>query len=319
MATYSAANLLAGLLNSGEYSDLTLVCESQEIPVHKNVVCTQSVVIDRCMKGGFEEAKSGRLEVNFDLDSCRRMVNFLYTGHYDLKASGSDDVSIAKTDIPAQEDTQEDSAPVREDAASTHGDDAAREDTADRKSAADQEELDHGSETSGRFAQLSSEELMSFERSLAHVRMNAIADYYNISSLRVFALQKAATELATNWSATVFMRVVSDAFDITNDKYLFEMAAGLAVAHMQELLVLEEFHDLDWPRHFTLQLLRAGERKTLHEQAKLCESVESCLEGLKIRCSTCSPRCQGMVKKTTRGRTKYVLLHGKPNPNSFWG
>ena len=41
-------------MESGEYSDLTIVCEDQKFSVHKVVVCCQSKVLAAAMKKGFK-------------------------------------------------------------------------------------------------------------------------------------------------------------------------------------------------------------------------------------------------------------------------
>jgi BTB/POZ domain len=46
------------LLETKKYSDLTLVCEGKEFPVHKAVVCTQSSVFAAACNGHFQVAKS---------------------------------------------------------------------------------------------------------------------------------------------------------------------------------------------------------------------------------------------------------------------
>ena len=41
-------------MNSGEYSDLTILCDNQKFLVHKVVVCSQSKVLAAAMKKGFK-------------------------------------------------------------------------------------------------------------------------------------------------------------------------------------------------------------------------------------------------------------------------
>ena len=41
-------------MESGEYSDLTILCEDQKFSVHKVVVCSQSKVLAAAMKRGFK-------------------------------------------------------------------------------------------------------------------------------------------------------------------------------------------------------------------------------------------------------------------------
>ena len=45
---------LSRAMESGEYSDLTILCKDQKFPVHKVVVCSQSKVLAATMKNGFK-------------------------------------------------------------------------------------------------------------------------------------------------------------------------------------------------------------------------------------------------------------------------
>lgn len=44
-------------MESGEYSDLTILCKDQKFSVHKVVVCSQSKVLAAAMKKGFKVLK----------------------------------------------------------------------------------------------------------------------------------------------------------------------------------------------------------------------------------------------------------------------
>lgn len=45
---------LSSLLTSGNFSDLKLMCEGREFPVHKAILCSQSRVFNAECEGGFE-------------------------------------------------------------------------------------------------------------------------------------------------------------------------------------------------------------------------------------------------------------------------
>ncbi|KAI1420404.1 hypothetical protein F5Y12DRAFT_773165 [Xylaria sp. FL1777] len=73
---------LARLLDSGEFSDLTLVCEGQEFLVHKSIVCSQSPVINTALKSEFTEAKTNTMEVDFDIETLKCMLDYMYKADY---------------------------------------------------------------------------------------------------------------------------------------------------------------------------------------------------------------------------------------------
>lgn len=60
---------LGHLMQSGQYSDLTLVCQGHEFNEHKVVVCSQSPVLAAAVRsrGGYEKSE----EVQADVARCR--------------------------------------------------------------------------------------------------------------------------------------------------------------------------------------------------------------------------------------------------------
>ncbi|RYC56136.1 hypothetical protein CHU98_g10073 [Xylaria longipes] len=70
------------LLETGEYSDLTLVCQGTELRVHKGIICVQSPVIATALKSKFKEAETNIMEVDFDLTTLECMLQYMYTGNY---------------------------------------------------------------------------------------------------------------------------------------------------------------------------------------------------------------------------------------------
>lgn len=96
---------LAKLLCEAEYSDLVLICESQEFHVHQCIVCSRSPVLAAACNGQFQvpqfktfveiifeylrgtvfqEGKEKRINVTMtDRSTLQRMILYLYTGDYD--------------------------------------------------------------------------------------------------------------------------------------------------------------------------------------------------------------------------------------------
>lgn len=46
-------SVLARIMDTGEFSDLTFVCNGEEFKVHKAIVCTQSEPLKAAVQGGF--------------------------------------------------------------------------------------------------------------------------------------------------------------------------------------------------------------------------------------------------------------------------
>ncbi|KAI8633720.1 hypothetical protein F5Y19DRAFT_250723 [Xylariaceae sp. FL1651] len=84
MTGYFYPGFLYGLRASGEYSDLTFRCEGKDLVVHKSVVCPQSQIIAEDVREQSKASEKITIEIGFDLATCERMVEFLYTGDYEF-------------------------------------------------------------------------------------------------------------------------------------------------------------------------------------------------------------------------------------------
>ncbi|KAJ4113237.1 hypothetical protein NW768_011513 [Fusarium equiseti] len=161
---------LSSILVSGQFSDFTLVCEGQEFRLHQAVVCPQSCVFDAALCGRFEEATTKIITVKeFDLATVKRLVSFFYTGDYDgepPEESAQDEDAIV-TDADADADADADN---EQNDPQGSGDEAGGD--SDLRKALD--------EATNRYT------LML----LSHLKVNAIADYYDIPGLRDLAESK---------------------------------------------------------------------------------------------------------------------------------
>ncbi|EXU97757.1 BTB/POZ domain protein [Metarhizium robertsii] len=78
-------------LKSGEFSDLTFLCEGQRIPAHRIIVCPQSPVIQAACTGSYKQ-ETGVYEIkDVSFDVVRQMVEYLYTGRYQVPSSQDSD------------------------------------------------------------------------------------------------------------------------------------------------------------------------------------------------------------------------------------
>ncbi|KAH6610059.1 hypothetical protein Trco_000079 [Trichoderma cornu-damae] len=197
MAAFQAGIDFRQLMRSGQFSDLTLVCQGQEFKIHKLVACPQSPVFAAAVKGEFkyQEAKTGVIQIElFDAETVRRMVEFLYTGNYDsispeqtqAVASTPRDVKKSQASLPADTTGTAPPAPAQD--------------------------------------------------TLHHVRVNAIADYYGIKGLTLLANQKFQQAYQNKWDAKAFVGSAKEALGVTGDKSLHRMMALLVAQNMKELL-----------------------------------------------------------------------------------
>ena len=91
---------------------------------------------------------------------------------------------------------------------------------------------------------------------LRHVRVNAIADYYDIPPLRQLATTRFQHVLETNWSADAFSNVIKEVFNSTNDAALQETVASAAAAHIEELVELPEFAALEVMSDVAIRIIK---------------------------------------------------------------
>ncbi|RVD86151.1 uncharacterized protein DFL_004441 [Arthrobotrys flagrans] len=71
------------LLESGKYSDFTIICGAKEWKVHRAIICPQSEYFTILCDSNFKESKDAELDLSAEppLD-VENMLKFLYTGSY---------------------------------------------------------------------------------------------------------------------------------------------------------------------------------------------------------------------------------------------
>src|SRR5947207_4863159 len=95
----------------------------------------------------------------------------------------------------------------------------------------------------------------SAEILLGHVRVNAVADYYDISQLKELANTEIKHIIETNWSPHGFSEVVKEVFNSTTDRELREIMSLATTAHIEELLQFEDFAELDVMSDFAIGII----------------------------------------------------------------
>ncbi|KAI0536336.1 hypothetical protein GGR58DRAFT_514651 [Xylaria digitata] len=191
------------LSNIKDFSDLTLVCHGRKYGLHKAIVCSHSAVIANDLRSGPRGATASFLHVPFDTESTKRLIEFMYTGNYQL----SPDRALELLSSGMSRDSAVDFA-------------------------TDLPKLDDPSN--------GKDELWNpynvHEGLACHARMDSIASYYDIPALSALARTKVDDILEHEWSADAFCGLIQESLDSTSDQEYYQMLAEKAVNHADELV-----------------------------------------------------------------------------------
>ncbi|KAB8239979.1 hypothetical protein BDV35DRAFT_399057 [Aspergillus flavus] len=90
-----------------------------------------------------------------------------------------------------------------------------------------------------------------------HVRVNAIADYYNVPPLVALTVSRVREAVQANWSVADFSFLVQETFATSGDRSIQSLLISIASDRIQELLASTSFNGLDLAPDFVFELLRA--------------------------------------------------------------
>jgi hypothetical protein len=153
------------------------------------------------------------------VDTVKQMINFLYTHtYYDSTQAGPDDISLFEANSQ-----QEVELPIQHLELQAN----AHQTTSQIVPKADEE----------------TDEVMratALKSLLFHIKINSIADYYDIPELRRCANTKVQNVLNTSWSPCNFPVILQEAFNSSGDKELRNILSEAMAAHIDELVELGE-------------------------------------------------------------------------------
>ncbi|KAK7402733.1 hypothetical protein QQX98_011522 [Neonectria punicea] len=262
----SIAPLIAALRKSGDFSDITLTCQDEEFQLHKAI-----------------EAQSGILKADaFDVETVQRMIDFLYTGNYDVKfpspAPGAKQLILSTEPECCSADI---TAPIVP-------------------------------------GPMTKEKAVL----LCHVRVNAIGNYYDIQPLCALANSFIEELFQANWSVQSFPDVAAIALRQTGDQALRKILTSTAAAHISELAQSEDFKKLTTDNDFVVDVLRACAHIILGHEAEvqslqkgasmhaqdaskaqsILDDVDKCHDKLKntARCRNCSVSFGAYIQRTSK-------------------
>lgn len=177
---------MQGAMQSGEYSDLTIVCEDHKFSVHKVVVCSQSKVFAAAVKKGFKESELNLIDLSEDgILLVSHLVTFLYTGSY---ADNYDSELLDLVPVTPFADLYDDDS-VESKGQHSH----AMPEVADEKSADPEHSPDYSLD----------------------VKMYALSDQYDIIALGLLAKIKLDKAFTDRWNSKSFIEVVPLVYNST--------------------------------------------------------------------------------------------------------
>ncbi|EXK40912.1 hypothetical protein FOMG_04479 [Fusarium oxysporum f. sp. melonis 26406] len=217
-------SFLLHLVESGEFSDFTLICKDREFKLHQVIVCPQSPVISAALHSGFEETTSKVVTVNeFDVATVQSMVTFLYTGDYKLAPETEKPVQVKDGDEKSEE-----------------GEIDSEDDNMSKDSPASQKIEDK-----------------TAEKILSHLRVNAIADYYNIEKLAKHSTSKIYTILQDDLDFLILPKIIEEMSTTTRDADLRSLIAKATAKYIGELTSLQVLRTLELEHNLAIDILEA--------------------------------------------------------------
>ena len=134
-----------------------------------------------------------------------------------------------------------------------------------------------------------------------HVRVNAIADYYDIKPLANLAKAKIKESIRESWDAQAFIDAAKEALCETGDKAVHEMMGTVAVEHVGELAEMDQLVDV--VGDFALPLLQKQARVEQELRQKLLQ-LEADYENEQQRCKIAEARASRLIENIDRCREK---------------
>ncbi|KAK3196782.1 hypothetical protein K4F52_000126 [Lecanicillium sp. MT-2017a] len=255
MAASLRDSTLVQMMNSGQYSDMSLSCNGEIFKVHKAVVVGQSDVIKAAAEGNFREARTNNIALDgYQPAGVKRLVQFLYTGDYDDPDQHFDGTFHVK-----EEPSDDNAAPDATSQPATEG-------------------------------AVTAAELIA-----GHIRMNGIGDYLRIAELAALAKDKLESLVhheSPDQSWVAHLPALSRAAaQLTADKSIVAIMTSCIADNLAALIKVSSLQESDMISDFALQILtRANEiTQSLGEamvstQRKLTET-NALLLGCRVNCA----------------------------------
>ncbi|KAI0804235.1 hypothetical protein GGR55DRAFT_323260 [Xylaria sp. FL0064] len=254
------------------FSDLTIVCQGVEFAAHRFTVCAHSQVLTAALAGNFSEAKSKTINMDFDLNSVKRFLEFLYTGDY----HETPDPALALiTSIPTHDEGIQDATvqqTIKQAIVLHDGED-------DQDAAAEDYAL---ANELGNFTINAVNK--AAESWICHCRMSSVADYYNVARLSAISLAKLEGGLRSEWCVKSFCALLLECLNEIGNRDTLCLLGNIAAEHYDELATFQLF-EAGGPSERLAPFVLTSCIKKLNETKALRKEAEGRCEQLKYELS----------------------------------
>ncbi|CAG9974340.1 unnamed protein product [Clonostachys byssicola] len=208
-------DFMSQLLLSGKYSDFKLRCHGVEFKLHKSVVCMQSPMFAAALDGNFTEAASGTIDAELFDVDTIRRL----VQFFYIGDYNTENPSDTKQLIIKLESPSEENLTLT----------PAGTEILSAISVADQLR--------------------------AHIDLNIAADYYQVPDLLKMTRDEVEKLLQHHWNASAFPELFDRVSSVVADAKLQSIVTDAAARHLDELVQLKEFRELDCINEITIKLL----------------------------------------------------------------
>lgn len=230
------SKLVSQLLESGQYSDFTIICGDREFRVHQAIVCPQSKIFERACTGQF-------VVCILSLPACeaREWTSCVYALFAVLCYTFCFG-SVRMADELGQEASTKTMTLVQEDPAII----SLMIDYLYTHSYKDKDDEDDDWDFSDTLKPQDDEKKEEPARVPTCLKLYAVADKYMIPSLKSAARDRFAAWAIENWSTPSFLLAVREIYENETGNYveLREVAVRPMVARADDLFMKEEFVNL---------------------------------------------------------------------------
>ncbi|KAJ4245757.1 hypothetical protein NW762_013881 [Fusarium torreyae] len=249
MATGNHSSLPA-IVQSGDYSDFTLTCEAQSFKLHRVIVCPKSPVITRALEGNFEVGSLSTLSRTTvsSSEGQEATSKVIRVEQFDL-------ATVTRMIIFLYTGDYEFEPPCKDSKTSP-------DQSKDSSPTASKTEDDTGIEL------------------LGHLRMNSIADYYDIESLVKCANSKILPLLDTSQTA-LLPQLLQEVSTSTSDKAVQSMIASSVASRIEDIVELPGLSMTNSSSSILIEILMICGRRVRDLEARL-QDTESLLETKRI-------------------------------------